>query len=352
MQILKKVGQQLKKEYPFVIYRKSNRSDLSAFFGKNKNLKFTKDYSESGFVFAPFDECENSILFSIDEFEYLSEQIVGLRSFDTAEFQNVEKAEGKRQYLKLVDKAIAEIHKNTFQKVVISRKETFVSKEFDAVTVFKRLLSSYQNALVYLWYHPEVGLWMGASPETLFKKSGSQLTTVALAGTKPSGNYSKDWGSKEIEEQQLVVDFIEKSLSNKVDNLQIQDRQTIQAGSISHLKSIITAELKKGVSLRTVIQELHPTPAVCGLPKIASKAFILQNENYKRLFYTGFLGELNFDSISKKESETHLFVNLRCLEYSEETLHIYVGGGITKDSNPEKEWLETVNKTKTIKSVL
>ena len=352
MQILKKVGQQLKKEYPFVIYRKSNRSDLSAFFGKNKNLKFTKDYLESGFVFAPFDECENSILFSIDEFEYLSEQIVGLRSFDTAEFQNVEKAEGKRQYLKLVDKGIAEIHKNTFQKVVVSRKETFVSKEFDAVTVFKRLLSSYQNALVYLWFHPKVGLWMGASPETLFKKSGPKITTVALAGTKPSGTDSRDWGSKEIEEQQLVVDFIEDALSNKVDHLMIQDRQTIQAGSLSHLKSIITADLKEEVSLRNVVEELHPTPAVCGLPKINSKTFILQNEAYNRSFYTGFLGELNFDPISKNMDETHLFVNLRCLEYSGEMVNIYVGGGITKDSNPEKEWLETVNKTRTMKSVL
>ena len=352
MQILKKVGQQLKKEYPFVIYRKSNHSDLSAFFGKNKNLKFTKDYLESGFVFAPFDECEKSILFSIDDFEYLNESIKDLKSSSSSELGSFENTDGKARHLQLVNKAIAEIQKNTFQKVVVSRKETIEDKEFNVLTVFKRLLSTYQNALVYLWFHPKVGLWMGASPETLFKKSGPKITTVALAGTKPSGTDSRDWGSKEIEEQQLVIDFIEDALWNKVDNLLIQDRQTIQAGSLSHLKSIITADLKEGVSLRDVVQELHPTPAVCGLPKITSKTFILENEGYNRSFYTGFLGELNFDPISKNMDESHLFVNLRCIEYSEEIVNIYVGGGITKDSNPEKEWLETVNKTRTMKSVL
>ena len=352
MKIFEKIENHLHQSKPFVSYRKPGRSSVQGLFGSDKSINYVSDFEESGFVFAPFDGIENSILFSIDDFEYLNESIKDLKSSSFDEFQSFENTDAKARHIQLVDKAITEIQKNTFQKVVVSRKETIDYNEYDALTVYKRLLMSYQNALVYIWFHPKVGLWMGASPETLFKKSGPKITTVALAGTKPSGNDSRDWGSKEIEEQQLVVDFIEDALSNKVDNLLIQDRQTIQAGSLSHLKSIITADVKEGVSLRDVVQELHPTPAVCGLPKMTSKTFILQNEGYNRSFYTGFLGELNFDPISKKNEETHLFVNLRCLEYSNEKLNIYVGGGITKDSNPEKEWQETVNKTRTIKSVL
>jgi isochorismate synthase len=94
------------------------------------------------------------------------------------------------------------------------------------------------------------------------------------------------------------------------------------------------------------LDTLHPTPAVCGLPKAAAKDFILQNENYDRCYYTGFLGEINTNL------KTELFVNLRCVEIIDTFAAIYVGGGITLDSNPEDEWLETSNKTNTIKSVL
>ena len=90
---------------------------------------------------------------------------------------------------------------------------------------------------------------------------------------------------------------------------------------------------------------MHPTPAVCGFPKKESKDFILKNERYDRAFYTGFLGELNM-------STSELYVNLRCMEIEKESIHIYVGGGITKESDPEKEWNETVAKSKTIKGVL
>jgi len=112
---------------------------------------------------------------------------------------------------------------------------------------------------------------------------------------------------------------------------------------------------------------LHPTPAVCGLPKDAAKQFILKNENYNREFYTGFLGEINIKtSISRNSNSrnvennayaavktvSNLYVNLRCMQISNQEAIIYVGGGITKDSNVEAEWEETVQKALVIKKVL
>ncbi|HEU0124995.1 MAG TPA: chorismate-binding protein, partial [Flavobacterium sp.] len=104
-------------------------------------------------------------------------------------------------------------------------------------------------------------------------------------------------------------------------------------------------------TLEEVIDTLHPTPAVCGLPKKKSKVFILENENYDRTFYTGFLGELN-STFTETNTSSDLFVNLRCMQIQEDKAILYMGCGITKESIPEKEWEESVNKSMTMKRVL
>ena len=103
-----------------------------------------------------------------------------------------------------------------------------------------------------------------------------------------------------------------------------------------------------GYELSNLIDILHPTPAVCGIPKKISKRFILENENYDREFYTGFLGEMNTDST------TNLFVNLRCMKIDTEAkkISLFIGGGITKDSIPDNEWNETIIKSGVMKRVL
>jgi isochorismate synthase len=124
-----------------------------------------------------------------------------------------------------------------------------------------------------------------------------------------------------------------------------------------HLRTKVTGKLTtKNAQLKILIRALHPTPAVCGLPRKKAKDFILENENYQREFYTGFLGELNIkDSKFKAQgqgSTSNLFVNLRCMNIENTIASIYIGGGITKDSNAKKEWDETVSKSKTMKRVL
>ena len=121
---------------------------------------------------------------------------------------------------------------------------------------------------------------------------------------------------------------------------------SLKAGSIWHIKTDISGSLNASSSLREVVQLLHPTPAVCGLPKDKSKVFILENEHYDRTFYTGFLGELNIGD------QTDLFVNLRCMEIEVAQAHLFMGCGITKDSVPEKEWEESCNKSATMKKIL
>ena len=83
-----------------------------------------------------------------------------------------------------------------------------------------------------------------------------------------------------------------------------------------------------------------------------AKNFILENENYKRTFYTGFLGELNLEKKQEKLKSSSLFVNLRCMNIVNSKASVFIGGGVTKESNALKEWEETVSKSNVMKHVL
>lgn len=252
---------------------------------------------------------------------------------------------------------------------MLSRIETLQLSDSNPIQLFKRLLQTYQTAFVYCWYHPKVGLWLGATPETLLKVEGNRFDTMALAGTQLyNGTLDAIWQNKEKQEQQFVTDFVVDNLKDIVESLKVSKTKTVRAGSILHLLTEINGTLNfKLFNLKQVIQSLHPTPAICGIPRESAKEFILENENYNREFYTGFLGELNLQEKITRNSNrknvensayasvkkvSNLFVNLRCMQLKQKQAIIYIGGGITKDSVPENEWIETVNKTNTIKKVL
>jgi isochorismate synthase len=222
--------------------------------------------------------------------------------------------------------------------------------------------------MVYCLYHPKVGLWLGATPELLFKVEGQQLTTISLAGTKPFNETNEvNWTHKEIEEQQIVTDYIKEQIAPYAKEINVSEVETIKAGNLLHLKSRITSLINPSESLKSIVEALHPTPAVCGFPKQKAKDFILQNENYNRAYYTGFLGELNLKQSKTRNTNrrnvennayamvktySNFYVNLRCMQLKDDKALIYVGGGVTKDSIAENEWEETLNKTKTMGAIL
>jgi isochorismate synthase len=215
------------------------------------------------------------------------------------------------------------------------------------VTTFQKLVQQYRSAFVYCLYHPKIGTWLGATPEQLLKANTTNFETIALAGTqKDTGAATVIWQQKEQEEQQFVTDYIVSKLKDSGAEIQVSQAYSVKAGSLWHIKTDISGDFGPALDLQKAIQLLHPTPAVCGVPKAVSKAFIQANENYNRSFYTGFLGELNRDFVSD------LFVNLRCMQIENNQAYLYMGCGITKDSDPEKEWKESVNKSMTMKRIL
>jgi isochorismate synthase len=336
---------------PFVLYSKPNTSNLIGILQQNNTLYHVSDYSEQGFVFASFDEKQ---LILIPESE--SEIIIAKKketSFDPIEIddQNFD-PEAKFQYEYLVAQGIQAIKNEEFKKVVLSRSEDVQLAEFDFIETFQHLVQLYPATFCYCFFHPKIGLWMGATPEKLLKANGNVFETMALAGTQKD-NFETEivWQQKEKDEQQYVTDFIVKRLKEFAASVVVSEPYSLKAGSIWHIKTDISGVLKDNSTLEEVIDTLHPTPAVCGLPKKKSKAFILENENYDRTFYTGFLGELN-SSFEGNTASSDLFVNLRSMQIQDNKAILYMGCGVTKESIPEKEWEESVNKSMTMKRVL
>lgn len=345
MEIFKKIKTSLQNNLPFVAYKKPNTTIISSFFQENDELYYSKDYLESGFVFAPFDDEIPSVLIPKTVSEFMEEKLPDFKAETLSNLSFTFNEKAKKYHISTVDEAIKAIKNDKFRKVVISRKEVLEGNNFSVVKVFKKLVSMYSGAMVYVWFHPKVGLWLGATPETLLKITENKFETMSLAGTQVfNGTMNVTWQPKELDEQQVVTDYIFTNLQPIVSNISVRNVETIRAGSLLHLRTLILGNLKGSIS--ELISALHPTPAVCGYPKKEAKQFIIDNEGYQRAFYTGFFGEVNI----KKTS--HLYVNLRCMEVEKSKVIIYVGGGVTLGSNSNEEWEETVAKSKIMKSVL
>ena len=346
-----KIKSHKEQNLPFVLYSKPNTSNLIGILQQNNTLYHVSDYSEKGFVFASFDE-KQLILIPESESEIITAE-KETTSFAPIEIDDLNfDAEAKFQYESLVAKGIQAIKNEEFKKVVLSRSEDVKLAEFDFIETFQHLVQLYPATFCYCFFHPEIGLWMGATPEKLLKANGNVFETMALAGTQKDNSETEIvWQQKEKDEQQYVTDFIVKRLREFAASVVVSEPYSLRAGSIWHIKTDISGVLKDNSTLEEVIDTLHPTPAVCGLPKKKSKAFILENEYYNRTFYTGFLGELN-SNFAGNTASSDLFVNLRSMQIQENKAILYMGCGITKESIPEKEWEESVNKSMTMKRVL
>ncbi|PKV51094.1 isochorismate synthase [Aquimarina sp. MAR_2010_214] len=354
-----KIEEQLDQNLPFVVYRKADSMTLHAIFQKNNQIYEVEDYTVSGFVFAPFSASDKTVIIPSEKSNYcnatISSQTISSEKRTSGKLADsfLVKPEIKKKHVELVKKGIKAIQSDRFKKVVLSRKEEVsIPNSFSNLHIFKNLIHHYPKAFVYLWYHPKVSTWMGATPETLIRVKNNDFFTMALAGTQSYINTTDvDWGEKELVEQEMVTSFVTNELSSIINNIKHSKTYTHKAGTLLHLRTDISGVLgNENSRIEKIIKVLHPTPAVCGLPKGEAKSFILATEEYNRKYYTGFLGELNMNKEGVVKSD--LFVNLRCMELSDGKAILYVGGGITKDSDPEKEWEETVKKTETMKRVL
>jgi isochorismate synthase len=247
---------------------------------------------------------------------------------------------GKKDYLRQGNMLISTIKNLGIQKTVLSRIKESNFDETKSLDLFYLLAENYPDAFVYLFSDSNLGTWIGASPEVLLRKINKNGFTISLAGTKKSTDTDL-WNEKEKKEQAYVSEFIEEELKAlNVSEIEKSATYEYPAGPVKHLRTDFSFTFNEQ-SIDEVIRGLHPTPAVSGLPQNLSLEVIRQIEPHNREFYSGFIGEIDNQNAS-------IFVNLRCCQISRGKIYFYLGGGYTVDSNPEMEWEETENKSRTI----
>ena len=252
----------------------------------------------------------------------------------------------KNEHAAAIAEALHAIESGQLEKVVISciKHAERSSKSLDAI--FQGLIDKYPNACVYVLNTPQYGAWIGATPELLLSKNEQAYHTVSLAGTQEfSADHPLIWSDKLHREQSLVTEFILQTIDRcGATQVTCVGPYTAQAGPLAHLKTDIRFTSEN--SSDSLIDELQPTPAVCGLPREAARAFILSQTPFDRRLYAGRLG-MRFSS----GDEIH-FVNLRCMQVYPDHFEIHVGGGIVAGSTPEDEWHETEIKANVLRNLL
>ena len=241
-----------------------------------------------------------------------------------------------------------------FRKIVLARcAEENMQAAVAPEELFHRACQLYPRMFIALVNTPKSGCWLTATPEVLLENKGnSHWQTIALAGTmKLEGEQlsgegeSVNWTTKNIQEQRYVTTYIAECLEQFTGDFQEEGPYAVRAANLVHLRSDFNFTLPSADRIGDLLQTLHPTPAVCGLPKRDAFQFIIRNEHTPRRYYSGFMGPIG-------EASTHLYVSLRCMNIEDNHYHLYAGGGLLKDSMMEQEWQETEAKLETMRKCI
>ncbi len=342
----------------FAIYKLPDTEKNILLIGKEvKELKHLDSFSkdEEGFIISPFSHRNGwptllmPVLLEVES--TLSYDILcQLKSCSngSAELENILHYADYTSYCEQFNKLHKYIENGIVRKAILSRIKHVPGLSVDLASEFYYKLSEkYGNAYTFMFYTPQSGLWSGASPELLLERNGEMAKTVSLAGTRKSKSIQNDWREKELDEQQIVTDFVTSVLDKyRVEGIQVRGPYTVAAGKVSHLKTFYKFDAESlGDKLWEFVNDLHPTPAVCGLPKAEAINVVLASEKHRRSYYAGYLGRL-------KKEELALFVNIRSLKFVNDAVDLYLGGGITLDSKAEEEWEETEMKSTTLMDVI
>lgn len=232
-----------------------------------------------------------------------------------------------------------------FRKLVLARRKAIrLTGGDDVERLFLRVCRLYPRLMVMLFSTPQTGMWIIATPEVLVQGQSQQWATMALAGTMPYAEGYAEWSEKNKGEQHVVEQYIENAIGCVGHDILKDGPYTMRAGNLQHLRTDFRFRMDEPIG--RLVAQLHPTPAVCGLPKAEAQAFVVASEGMDRRYYSGFAGPVGING------ESHLYVSLRCAQLCGDHAVLYAGGGIMPDSQCEQEWQETESKMETIKNVL
>ena len=328
---------------------------------------------QSGFCMAPFvADADTPIIIirpdAVDSFQVYDDDSCRLLA-DTLRLPDVEAGEplsvqkragNRRKYNIDFANFYAQLQQHRFEKLVLARSAFEPApRRVNPVALFVEACRRYPRLFVALVGTEQTGLWLVATPEVLIEHTDSFWHTIALAGTMFGGSSPRaiaddrvpsisQWSGKDLTEQQIVSTYVAKCVQRYAGDLRIEGPRSVRAANLFHLRTDFTFTLNDSAQIGQLLSDLHPTPAVCGLPKREARDFIMANEHEPRGYYSGFLGPI---ALGQKQS-THLYVTLRCMNILHSGYRLYAGGGLLPQSSVESEWQETENKMATMRNLL
>ena len=350
----------------FAIYRLPHESHATLIrqtSGEPEELFTCQELNgRQGFVVAPFEiRPDQPILLIRPDTIERRELCIGA---DAARHQRDSQRSPRKDYHIDFANFHAQLETGTFRKIVLARcAEETTAEPLDPMMLFWRACECYPRMFISLVSTEKSGSWLTATPEILLERNGGEWRTIALAGTMKlegeqlnSEGETVAWTTKNIQEQRYVATYITECLEQFTSDFREEGPHTVRAANLVHLRSDFTFTLPDENHLGDLLHTLHPTPAVCGLPKREAYQFIVHNEHTPRRYYSGFMGPLNVQCSSQSEaakpSATHLYVSLRCMNIEGNRYHLYAGGGLLKDSTEEQEWQETEAKLETMRALI
>ncbi|WP_027956472.1 isochorismate synthase [Halobacillus kuroshimensis] len=260
------------------------------------------------------------------------------------------------QWKETVKKATEDIRHGKISKVVLARELRLKFQDaVQAASVIKELADSQPNSYIFA-FESQGDYFVGATPERLAKLENRRLVSTCLAGTIPRGATSEEDealglellnDSKNRQEHQFVVDMIKEAVEACSSAVSIPDAPVLYPlKNLQHLYTPVTAVLDEGYTLLDVVEKLHPTPALGGMPQQEAVSYIRQYERLNRGWYAGPVGW--FDAKNNGE----FAVAIRSALIQQDKASLFAGCGVVEDSDPQAEYEETAVKLKPMLTVL
>ncbi len=259
----------------------------------------------------------------------------------------------QKDFCRKVEKVKEYIRAGDCIQVVLSQRFAMPAPAVDGFQVYRALRSINPSPYMFYFKSGKIQL-IGTSPELLVKKTGSEAEVRPIAGTRPRGespaqdltleeNLKKS--KKEMAEHLMLVDLGRNDLGRvcKFDSIRVKNFARVERYShVMHLVSDVTGVLQKGKNAFDLLKASFPAGTVTGAPKIRAMQIINELETEKRGPYAGSLGYFSFNG------DMDMCITIRTLFSDGKKIYLQAGAGIVKDSVPQKEYQETVNKAKAL----
>ncbi|WP_163192519.1 anthranilate synthase component I [Clostridium thermarum] len=305
------------------------------------------------------ESCEdyNCVLQKLDEqIKSIRSNSVSVPLSEKGEVQKIESNLTKEQFCELVERAKEYIRSGDIFQVVLSQRFK-VTQTASAFEVYRRLRS--KNPSPYLFFIDFNDFQVvGSSPESLVSLQGKRVTTNPIAGTRPRGKSDEEdlllkeellSDEKERAEHVMLVDLGRNDIGKVSSFGSVKLDRFMEVDYYSHVMHIVTTvsgEIKEDKDCFDALMACAPAGTVSGAPKIRAMEIIAELENMRRGLYAGAVGYFSYDG------NMDVCIAIRTIIFKNGAAYIQAGAGIVYDSDPEKEYEETINKARALIEVI